>query len=258
MACSNDWVVPNDRVDPDRVFDEMDDPAKGRVLWACASEPITAGSPEPEETLVQIATFTPTPDSINEIIVILTGNARCRKGPGTGYEDHDFFSAGDQTTASGRNNDASWLVVNALNNGGTCWVGRAVLETSASDEILLSLPEVIPPPLPTLTFTPTPGSQGVTPPPQGGSAPAAPSQASWDGQICNAQTYTVDISWIDTANNEDGYRILRNGTEIAQLPAGSIKYADSPPYGGPYTYTIVAYNQYGTAQAQVQDPGCIY
>jgi hypothetical protein len=248
MACDNDWSVPNDQVDPDRIFDQLDDASKGRVMWGCASEPIIAESPQPTQTLVQILTLTPTPEAPGEIIVILNGNARCRKGPGTAYEDHDFFSLGNQTVATGRNSDASWLVVNALNNGGTCWVGRGVLDIEASDAFVLALPEVIPPPPPTATPTPTA--------PQG-TAPAAPQQASWDGQVCTQNAYTVTISWVDAANNETGYRILRNGAEIALLPANSNKYIDNPPYGGPYTYTIRAYNDFGTAQAQVQDAGCL-
>jgi hypothetical protein len=167
------------------------------------------------------------------------------------YDDHEFFSSGDQTTATGRNFDASWLYVAALTNGGNCWVARAVLQFDVADEIILSLPELIPPP------TPTPSPQPSLTPTVQGTAPAAPQQASYDGQVCSGGAYTVSFSWTDVATNETGYRILRNGAEIVSLPANTQSYTDSPPYGGPYTYTIQAYNTFGSGQTTVQDPGCL-
>jgi hypothetical protein len=204
------------------------------------------------ESDIVIPTPTDTPGSpLTEIVVILTGNARCRTGPGTVYDDHEFFSSGDQTTATGRNFDASWLYVAALTNGGNCWVARAVLQFDVADEIILSLPELIPPP------TPTPSPQPSLTPTVQGTAPAAPQQASYDGQVCSGGAYTVSFSWTDVATNETGYRILRNGAEIVSLPANTQSYTDSPPYGGPYTYTIQAYNTFGSGQTTVQDPGCL-
>ena len=195
-------------------------------------------------------TETPAPDALSELLVVLLSNARCRKGPDTAYDDHDFFSEGDQTTATGRSADGSWLFVAALNNLGNCWVARTVVDVDVSDELLYTLPVILPPP------TPTASSGGGNSGGGSGSAPAAP-QASYDAQVCSGSNYKVNISWTDAANNEDGYRILRNGAEIALLPANSTKYTDSPPYGGPYTYTIQAYNGVGSAQDTVQDPGCL-
>jgi hypothetical protein len=201
-------------------------------------------------------TETPTQFALSELTVMLNANARCRKGPDTRYEDHAFFSEGDEGLVTGRNTDGSWLVINAPNNLGTCWIGRGVLDIDVSDEALMTLSEVIPPPLPTETSAPP---SDVTTAPSGGSgsAPAAPANASWDGQVCTGSSYSVNISWSDAADNETGYRILRNGAEIALLSANSKSYTDNPPYGGPYTYTIEAYNNNGSAKATVQDPGCL-
>lgn len=201
---------------------------------------------------------TDTPSALSELVVILTSNARCRKGPETAYADHDFFSEGDESIVTGRNADASWLYIAALKNLGSCWIGRGVLDFEANDALLMTLPEIQPPPLPTETPPPSNNNGGGGGNSNsGGQAPAAPGSASWDGQVCTGSNYAVSMSWKDLADNENGYRILRNGAQITLLPANSTSYTDHPPYGGPYTYKIEAYNGAGSNSASVQDPGCI-
>ncbi len=61
----------------------------------------------------------------------------------------------------------------------------------------------------------------------------------------------------DTADNEDGYRVYRNGTVLANLGAGATSYTDHPPQGGPYNYKVEAFNGAGAASDTTSDPGCL-
>ena len=259
-ACDNVWTVPETQVDPDRIFDELDDATRGRVFWFCLSAPIEAG---PTEGLVEI--FTDTPAPAPDFTVIITDNARCRTGPGFTYLDYDFFAEGDTTTLQGRNAASDWFLVEAKNFDGQCWIGGGVLDTSPVADLLLSLPELTPPPtpVPTATHTPVPpaapGGNNPPPPDQGGSTtpPAAPANAYVANQTCNSNEYKVKLAWFDAADNEEGFNIYRDGNLLVTLGANSQEYADNPPFGGPYNYTIEAYNSAGAAQTTTQDPGCL-
>jgi len=78
------------------------------------------------------------------------------------------------------------------------------------------------------------GGGGCTDP-----APSAPS-----GLVANATgPNSVDLSWSDTANNEDGFRVERNGSEIASVGANSQSYTDnSANCETNYSYQVFATN----------------
>jgi hypothetical protein len=216
---------------------------------------LTGLSADPPTDLV-IPTPTDTPSSpLLDIPAIIISNARCRFGPDSVYEDYDFFSTGDQSTVSGRNADASWLYISALNNGGKCWIGRNVLQFEVADEVLMTLPEITPPPTP----TPTPQATATSQPSGGGNgnAPAAPQQPYYDNWVCSQNGFTFTLHWIDAATNESGYRILLGNSELATLGENVDKYSVSAAFGGPYTYTIQSFNGNGSASATVDVPGCI-
>lgn len=89
--------------------------------------------------------------------------------------------------------------------------------------------------------------------------PAAPAQLSLGNGVCNGNEYKVELIWQDQADNEDGYRIYRDGSQIAELGPDSQSYTDEPPGSGPYTYGVEAFNQSGaSARATVKEGGCLY
>lgn len=91
------------------------------------------------------------------------------------------------------------------------------------------------------------------------SPPAAPANLTISSRQCNSSTYSVTISWGDQADNEDGYRVYREGQLIGTVPANSTSYTDNPPYGGPYTYGVEAFNSAGASnRPTVEDAGCLY
>ena len=62
----------------------------------------------------------------------------------------------------------------------------------------------------------------------------------------------IRLSWVDAANNEDGYRIYRKSKMLVELPANTDSVLDAIPGGsGKYTYTVVAFNVAGEGSAEM-------
>jgi len=58
----------------------------------------------------------------------------------------------------------------------------------------------------------------------------------------------VDLYWTDNASNEDGYRIYRDGTNIASLSSNTESYSDTGlSYDTTYNYEVEAYTSHTTA-----------
>jgi hypothetical protein len=76
--------------------------------------------------------------------------------------------------------------------------------------------------------------------------------------VCNAGLGQVRLSWVDTANNEEGYRVYRGGFQVAELDVNTSAFADVVPGAGTYGYTVVAFNVAGeaTANISVETPAC--
>lgn len=93
----------------------------------------------------------------------------------------------------------------------------------------------------------------------GATIPQAPGNLNIGNVVCSGQEYTVTLNWADQADNEEGYRVFRGGALIATLGPDIKSYADHPPYGGPYTYGVEAFNSAGaSARPTVLEGGCIY
>jgi hypothetical protein len=67
---------------------------------------------------------------------------------------------------------------------------------------------------------------------------------------CTVGGVSITLSWRDSANNEDGYRVYRDGAQVKELSAGATSYTDTAPrIAGYYTYAIMAFNAAGESQA---------
>lgn len=169
-------------------------------------------------------------------------DANCRFGPDTVYSVITSFKKGTELPVEGRNANNTWWRI-PIGGGQNCWISASLVETFGP---VTSLPVVPAPPTPVPTST----SQA--------SNPTAPVQLLYENVVCNGQVYNISLRWTDTANNEQGFRVYRNGSLVTTLGPNSTQYTDSPPYGGPYTYAVEAYNAAGTsAQATITEPGCI-
>ncbi len=77
--------------------------------------------------------------------------------------------------------------------------------------------------------------------------PEAPTNLEVVNWQCDRKFFEIDFSWTDHADNEDGFRLYRDGNLIATLGANITKYVDQPPFGGPYTYEVEAFNNAGAS-----------
>jgi hypothetical protein len=68
---------------------------------------------------------------------------------------------------------------------------------------------------------------------------------------CTTGVVNVSLSWVDAANGEDGYRIYRDGTKVAELGSGSTSYKETAPASGTYVYKVAAFDTSGESSAQV-------
>jgi len=68
---------------------------------------------------------------------------------------------------------------------------------------------------------------------------------------CTTGSVNISLSWIDAANGEDGYRIYRDGTKVAELASGSTSYDEIAPGAGTYTYKVAAFDAAGESPSQV-------
>jgi len=131
----------------------------------------------------------------------------CRLGPGQAYEVVYTYLAWKELEIVGAYPQENyWLVKSNESPTGTCWLWGEYVEVSGS---YWAVSSVTPPPTATI------------PPPQ---APVA----EWE-YFCSYATDKIDVSlkWKDVANNETGYRIIRNGQVVAELPADTTSYTET-------------------------------
>jgi len=68
---------------------------------------------------------------------------------------------------------------------------------------------------------------------------------------CTSGVVKISLFWVDAADNEDGYRVYRDGALLADLASGSTSYDDIAPGVGTYAYTVSAFNAAGETPAKV-------
>jgi CSLREA domain-containing protein len=161
-------------------------------------------------------------------------DAFCRKGPGTEYGTAAGYEAGQEVELIGRSEPGRppwWKTILR------CWVSDSTVETRG--------------PVMELAIYPAPAL------PEPVSPPDAPARLRLSEVVCNEKQYRISINWLDQADNEDGYRVYRDGGLLATLGANANSYTDNPPKPGPHTYEIEAYNEGGSSgRVSVEDKGC--
>ena len=69
---------------------------------------------------------------------------------------------------------------------------------------------------------------------------------------CSGGITRISLFWKDKADNEEGFRVYRDGEKITDLPANATVYDDIAPAPGSYLYTVAAFNPSGEAPTNVQ------
>ena len=180
------------------------------------------------------ATITPT---YSVPMLIVQEPTNCRTGPGEEYEVVSTYLAGKQLEIVGRYDPGDfWLVKSSESPDGTCWLWGEYVELIGSYWVVSSV---------------TPPPTGTNPPPEGVAID------HWEF-FCTGTTINVTIIWFDRANNEQGYRVMRNGEVAAELPANSTTYTESftPPEDQWTDYYIQIYNETGSANSSIMRMSC--
>lgn len=176
-----------------------------------AVEPAPAGieAPPPTEEAVNASANTPTLTATpSGVIVVVSVDTNCRKGPGQAYESVYGLPVGVTGKVVGKNTSVPnyWVIEIPNTNGGTCWLWGQYA-TVTGDTNTLKVVAVPATPTPTATLTPT-ATKVV--------APAAPSNPSSVLLTCVTdpasflQTFTATFTWTDNSNNETGFNIYVN------------------------------------------------
>lgn len=154
----------------------------------------------------------------------------CRTGPGQDYEVvYTYLSWKELEIVGAYPQDNYWLVKSPESPTGECWLWGEYVEVKGSYWVVSS----------------------VTPPPTATKAPpVAPSIQKWDF-FCSAGQMTVTILWTDRADNESGYRVIRDDAVVAELPADSAKYTETIMLeaGESVTYFIEAFSPFGSGRS---------
>lgn len=159
------------------------------------------GTPTMTATKSTTPTITPT---YSVPMIEIKESTNCRTGPGQNYEIIFTFLPGAKTEIVAQYPQDNYWIVKLPDNGGTCWVWGQYATVTGSFWVV---PTTTPPP----TTTPN--------------APDAPTGLSWTHE-CGA-SITVTLKWTDRSDGEEGFRVLKDGVVVTQLPPNSITYTDT-------------------------------
>ena len=217
------------------------------VTAATLQEPTHNGSDvPPRATLSPTPKITTSPNSSPSVTITPTYAAprltvqeptNCRTGPGEEYEVVFTYLAGKELEIVGRYDPGNfWLVKASDSPEGTCWLWGQYVEVTGSYWVVSSV---------------TPPPTATNPPPQ------VPVIERYEF-LCSRGKMEVTIIWADRADNETGYRIIRNGELAANLPADSTTFTDTVDLttGQSAAYRIEVFNSSGSQSSSTINITC--
>jgi len=192
------------------------------------SSPTAAVAAVTTTQAVSTPTYTQAMASVGDVV-------NCRKGPGTDYERVTQIMPLESVKIIGFFPPNYWIV---STRDGDCWLSGEFATPSGSFAAV-----------PTVSAPPTP---------QGGAPDAATFSKNGWTFYCYGGKADITLSWNDKANNESGYRIVRNSDEVADLPANSTYFAETIDLlsGQSVAYQIRAYNQAGNTDSSTASITC--
>ncbi len=211
-------------------------------------ESATAILPTPTETTIGIQpTNTPAVTKTNEPTITPTyssplltfdNNVNCRKGPGTNFPIVVLIKEGQTVEVVGAT-DKYW-VVKAPAGTETCWLPAEFATPVGSVWTV-----------PTISAADSPTEV----------PPIAPVWIKWNyfcQYTAEGSALTMEMEWADKNNNEDGYRILRNGEAVASLGADNTQYTDTVIVepGATYRYAVEVFRGSISTKSSVIDTSC--
>jgi hypothetical protein len=207
-----------------------------------ADVPVTATSSQTQAVTTPSATSTsgPTPTitpTFSTPMLTVIQQTNCREGPGQDYEVVFTYMPNAKLVILGRYEPENyWLVKSEYSPTGSCWLWGEYVEVKGS---YWAVPSVTPP----ATSTPKP--------------PQAPSIQNWEFS-CSVGQMTITIEWADRSNNETGYRVLRDGKAIIELPPNSTFFSETIALqsGDSAEYIIQVFNSTGEVNSAPMNLTC--
>jgi hypothetical protein len=180
-----------------------------------AAPPAATASP----TIPVTATAT-----IKPTLHINTDGAKCRSGAGPDFKEIASFASGTTVDMIAKDTQDGYWFVKDPTSGSSCWVSVQDATPSGSFDLL---PE-------------------ITPPPVAAQPPGKPGMGSWNYN-CDNTSLTTILAWTPASGEVNGYRVYREGTKIADLPASTTTYTETVDftYGSTMTYAVEAFNEAG-------------
>jgi hypothetical protein len=186
------------------------------------------------------AAVTPTAPAVTPTtkptLFISAASSSCRTGPGPDFRVIAAFAAGTTVDLLGKDSaDSYWIVEDPISHD-ICWVQVQDATPAGSFD---QLPEMTPQPV----TVPVPGKPGTV---------GRPNFA------CDNSTLTTVLAWYAPPGPVNGYRIYREGNQVAEVSATQTTFTEKIPfvYGSSVQYSVSAYNDAGTSPQRTWDVHC--
>ena len=228
-----------------------------QVIVITATPENGAGVSPPVEEPVASAEILPPASGAPTLTVSIATN--CRTGPGQAYSSIYGLPVDVSAEVVGKNTSTNYWIIKIPNGGGTCWLwGQYATVTGDTSGLQNVAIPPTPTPLVTPTFTITPS---FTPTKVVIQPPSAPSNLS-QTHICsigftwNIYSFDGTITWQDTSNNEDGFRVYSfddNLTGAADILRGTVGANvtsfnfNTSSFGPSSTIKVEAFNNAGSS-----------
>ena len=207
---------------------------------SAAPTPVISATASPRVTRTVTSALSPTitiTSTFSVPIATVREPTNCRTGPGEAYEVIFTYLAGKELEIVGRYDPGNfWLVKSSESPTGTCWLWGQFVDVTGSFE---AVPSITPPPTAT------------------GAPPRQPGIVEYNF-FCSGGTITFNVTWVDNASDEAGYRIFRNGEPIMELPANSTTFTDEFNVAADQSveYFIQVHSPAGTANSSIMRVSC--
>ena len=196
------------------------DTVVAQTMQAFQSTPLAT----PTEMLLPPTSISPSPTALPKLVV--NAATPCRSGPAETSKSVVDLNPNQSETVIGKDPSGKYWLVQI--SSGTCWVAAQSVTVTGNTQ---NVPELTPPPA------------------TAGGVPAQPGSLFYSYSCASSTQATITLTCRDVADNETGYRVFRNGSQIVDLPANTTTYTDdtSRGSGSTFTYNVEAYNDVGSS-----------
>ncbi len=201
------------------------------------------------DNFTPIATSTITPTFTPSVpMVTVSQDTNCRTGPSKDYDYLALLKIGQTAEVIGKNTANNYWIVNI--GGITCWLWGQYATVSGNTAVLA---EYVVPPSPTPSLPAQPNNFKVH----------ISCAISMDPFLHNE--VHIELEWVDLATNEEGYKVYRDGAQLATLGENATSFSDDTSlpaifiFGDPppsVEYSILAFNGAGKSNDRSKSVTC--